>query len=283
MQYSFKRTNNTRQNTLRAFTLIELLVVIAIIAILAAILFPVFARARENARRSSCQSNLKQIGLGFLQYAQDYDEQLTPGTNNGYGGGWAGTLAPYIKSSQVFTCPSDTTTPATNMTVVSYGYNALIGQINGSQGHTFTTKIPSWTATSRTLLLFELRGNSTNPASPTEAGSATLSVTGDGTNLSSPSGCCSSASVGGAQFVTGFQDGYNQGSYQPSGWSTQWDGSNGRHLDGSNYLFADGHVKWLKSSAVSAGGIAANSTDAQGGGKAEGAGNNTHAATYSPV
>ena len=62
----------------QAFTLIELLVVIAIIAILAAILFPVFARARENARRSSCQSNLKQIGLGMIQYAQDYDEKITP-------------------------------------------------------------------------------------------------------------------------------------------------------------------------------------------------------------
>src|SRR4028118_1774787 len=58
------------------FTLIELLVVIAIIGILASILFPVFARARENARRSSCQSNLKQIGLGILQYTQDYDEKL---------------------------------------------------------------------------------------------------------------------------------------------------------------------------------------------------------------
>jgi prepilin-type N-terminal cleavage/methylation domain-containing protein len=59
-----------------AFTLIELLVVIAIIAMLAAILFPVFGRARENARRSSCQSNLKQIGLGIMQYTQDYDERL---------------------------------------------------------------------------------------------------------------------------------------------------------------------------------------------------------------
>src|SRR5687768_5924591 len=65
-----------RNGALKGFTLIELLVVIAIIAILAAILFPVFARARENARRSSCQSNLKQIGLGFAQYTQDYDEKM---------------------------------------------------------------------------------------------------------------------------------------------------------------------------------------------------------------
>src|SRR5688572_16253581 len=67
---------NFQQKTHKGFTLIELLVVIAIIAILASILFPVFARARENARRSSCQSNLKQLGLGFIQYTQDYDEKL---------------------------------------------------------------------------------------------------------------------------------------------------------------------------------------------------------------
>lgn len=93
-----------------AFTLIELLVVIAIIAILAAILFPAFARARENARKASCLSNLKQIGLGTMQYTQDYDETL-PDTS--YGGSavtdakWQDVIFPYVKSEQVFTCPSD--------------------------------------------------------------------------------------------------------------------------------------------------------------------------------
>ena len=99
-----------------AFTLIELLVVIAIIAILAAILFPVFARARENARRSSCTSNLKQIGLGLLQYSQDYDEKLPRAWYgpNGFSDSnpntgaykWMDAARPYVKSTQVYTCPS---------------------------------------------------------------------------------------------------------------------------------------------------------------------------------
>lgn len=97
------------------FTLIELLVVIAIIAILAAILFPVFGRARENARRSSCQSNLKQIGLGVMQYTQDYDEKYPM---RYYGGAtpvavqnansWRRQIFPYVKSAQLFSCPSNT-------------------------------------------------------------------------------------------------------------------------------------------------------------------------------
>jgi prepilin-type N-terminal cleavage/methylation domain-containing protein/prepilin-type processing-associated H-X9-DG protein len=93
------------------FTLIELLVVIAIIAILAAILFPVFGRARENARRSSCQSNLKQIGLGIMQYTQDYDERMVLVGSTGGGScstPWQDHIQPYIKSVQIFRCPSNT-------------------------------------------------------------------------------------------------------------------------------------------------------------------------------
>jgi prepilin-type N-terminal cleavage/methylation domain-containing protein/prepilin-type processing-associated H-X9-DG protein len=105
----------------QAFTLIELLVVIAIIAILASILFPVFGRARENARRSSCQSNLKQIGLGIMQYTQDYDERfpLSRTDNISYNGinnpraPWHLTIYPYVKSLQLYKCPSNTATKPT--------------------------------------------------------------------------------------------------------------------------------------------------------------------------
>lgn len=102
------------------FTLIELLIVISIIALLAAILFPVFARARENARRAACQSNLKQIGLGILQYCQDYDERLPINEAGGPGNesyiidfanpaapnNWIRSIQPYVKSYQIFRCPS---------------------------------------------------------------------------------------------------------------------------------------------------------------------------------
>jgi prepilin-type N-terminal cleavage/methylation domain-containing protein/prepilin-type processing-associated H-X9-DG protein len=88
------------------FTLIELLIVIAIIALLAAILFPVFSRARENARRASCQSNEKQQALGLMQYAQDYDERL-PFTASSSGiSFWFRDIQPYVKSPNIFRCPN---------------------------------------------------------------------------------------------------------------------------------------------------------------------------------
>jgi len=133
----------------RAFTLIELLVVIAIIAILAAILFPVFAKAREAARSSSCKSNLKQVGIAWTMYAQDYDEKIASANNPiGWGdcptmpgrsqfGGWEGNLLqPYIKNSAVFKCPSAPgqsvntgngctlqNTPGLTYQIESYAYN----------------------------------------------------------------------------------------------------------------------------------------------------------------
>ena len=112
MTFHFGRRHTRRTGT-SGFTLIELLVVIAIIAILAAILFPVFARARENARRASCQSNLKQLGLGLLQYSQDYDEKFMADWDgrNGY----KQTLQPYLKSAQIWVCPSNPNSSVTHM------------------------------------------------------------------------------------------------------------------------------------------------------------------------
>ena len=108
------------------FTLIELLVVIAIIAILAAILFPVFARARENARRSSCQSNVKQILLGMMQYTQDYDERYMPMYTQSPLTYWPYLVQPYLKSNQLFDCPSYNTryTNVPAFAYPSYGLNS---------------------------------------------------------------------------------------------------------------------------------------------------------------
>ncbi len=150
-----------KRNKRSAFTLIELLVVIAIIAILAAILFPVFARARENARRTSCLSNMKQIGLGMMQYTQDYDERYPKALDGDWGvrpypvqtntsmpgylfrtSDSSGTLAynvswmdiiyPYVKSSQMFVCPSQLLGTDTR---AHYGYSAAI---NGTYRPNFT-------------------------------------------------------------------------------------------------------------------------------------------------
>jgi prepilin-type N-terminal cleavage/methylation domain-containing protein/prepilin-type processing-associated H-X9-DG protein len=122
------------------FTLIELLVVIAIIAILASILFPVFARARENARRSACLSNLKQIGLGLMQYTQDYDEKYpiqpngqvpyyaTHDNSTATNMSWFNAMEPYTKSKQLLICPSAKREDATETSDSNYVGNGVIMQ-----------------------------------------------------------------------------------------------------------------------------------------------------------
>lgn len=254
--------SRSRKNSRRGFTLIELLVVIAIIGIIAAILFPVFARARENARRASCQSNLKQIGLGLLQYSQDYDEKLPLGlVSFVYGGvtydtgnGWAGQIYPYTKSAQVMVCPSDSTKANSTGGPVSYAYNMLIC-FPLSNGTGIRASIPAFTATARTVMLYEVR-NANAPVTVQDenksAGNGRFSPTGYGQDcqvFQNPGDAVSSSGRA-VKFATGYLDGASNTSTQCSQFS---DGQAGRHLETSNFLMVDGHVKSLRGSQVSAG------------------------------
>ena len=121
----------------RAFTLIEVLIVLFIIGVLAAMLFPTVNRSREPARRSSCQSNLKQIGLGFAQYERDYDKKfpLAHADLDGSGSynadldaGWAQTLQPHLKNTALFQCPSEPLFYAPPLRATDYWYGAPVAQ-----------------------------------------------------------------------------------------------------------------------------------------------------------
>jgi prepilin-type N-terminal cleavage/methylation domain-containing protein/prepilin-type processing-associated H-X9-DG protein len=158
----------------KGFTLIELLVVIAIIAILAAILFPVFAKAREKARQTACVSNIKQMGLGLLQYIQDNDEAtplvyyLPSGTGNTYH--WQDLIYPYVKNEQVFNCPSDNFKAPAGQTASSPYYNWPsnpkrtgrqygsygVNDVYYSSGTTTTAYAPSSVPGTRTVTLGQI-------------------------------------------------------------------------------------------------------------------------------
>lgn len=255
---------STRRQT-SGFTLIELLVVIAIIAILAAILFPVFARARENARRASCQSNLKQIGLGFAQYIQDYDEKYpshimttwnagctdTSGngapewftTANGPGRGplWWQGLYPYTKSLQILVCPSNRESKVTSSTLVApaYGMNIQFNKNDGCASGGGNARYPGINAAAVTqsaskILVGELRVATI----PEKLGDLRTDQYGQYTEPAIRS-----------ENDNGWPGGSKSGNcwYAPGADCTYGGGkpANSRHFEGANFLFADGHVKFM--------------------------------------
>ncbi|HEY3328622.1 MAG TPA: DUF1559 domain-containing protein [Capsulimonadaceae bacterium] len=252
----------------KAFTLIELLVVIAIIAILAAILFPVFAKAREKARQTSCTSDVKQLGLAFLQYQQDYDE-LWPGGANIYhtGNGWAGQVYPYVKSLGVFVCPSDTSLGGA---VSSYGYNGnnVVDSsvaISGGGYEPAGRNISKYASVAKTVLLFEVQDNSLSTGvaykidGPQYQAGADITPSGSHFEGSSPAGRGHPAAQGQWEL-----NGYNAGNatrplkyatgYLLNSTQDQYFASpEGRHTGGAVYLLADGHAKWLMPQLVSPG------------------------------
>lgn len=195
------------------FTLIEILVVIAIISILASILFPVFARARENARRASCQSNEKQQALGLMLYAQDYDERLPYYSNSG-NRCWFHLVQPYVKSEQIFRCPSapryrhsSSSNKASQYCLAGLGTAGRKVIYSGFGTHLSQIKEPT-----RTFMILESAYSHAKDTEYLEDGWGYLECRLD--NRSIP----------------------EEGQYVHST----------RHFDGYNVAFADGHVKWIK-------------------------------------
>ena len=229
-----------RPHVSSAFTLIELLVVIAIIGILAAILFPVFARARENARRASCQSNLKQIGLGLIQYSQDYDEILIAdwyGSDATIGPGptlpqssanvsykWEDAAFPYIKSEQVFDCPS-----ATGDAAVPYTYYRNLTAPRASNN------LGAYTI---------VHGYGANEATRTPPVSHPLPGIDDLVNLARAETPSTTAWVmdGDGYFYAEVSDKDSPNAYLINDVA--------RHLETINVLYLDGHVKAIKKEAL---------------------------------
>ena len=230
---STERSGAQTRRKQSGFTLIELLVVIAIIAILAAILFPVFQKVRENARRASCQSNLKQMALAIVQYGQDNDElyPVTSGVNFNCSGWASNGVYPYVKSSGVYKCPDDPTAPNVNGAPISYAMNFNL--IN--QGGKTASSLNHQNAPASTVMLCEVQGQNFTPGNTNYdlSPSATMDPGFWGGQLPASSGQYATGSSPGKPLTT-----ISAGTV---------------HTSGANYLACDGHVKWLRPERLSGG------------------------------
>ena len=225
----------------KGFTLIELLVVIAIIAILAAILFPAFAKARESARRSSCSSNMKQMGIAMMQYSQEYDEKMvasqTRGPDNTAAGNfayWQYLVQPYIKSKDLFKCPSNSGSEK------PYGGNGVTSDISNNYSANLGYS-----------------GDSNNyNAIPGDQNAQIVMPKYEGKSLAAFDSPSSTIQI--VEFAGNGGTGLGPGTFSlpaPSTSPATFDSGTGEklfagHLSTSNYLFADGHVKALRPAAT---------------------------------
>jgi prepilin-type N-terminal cleavage/methylation domain-containing protein/prepilin-type processing-associated H-X9-DG protein len=205
----------------RAFTLIELLVVIAIIAILAAILFPVFARAREKARQASCASNVKQLQLAVLMYAQDYDERVICRWASGP---WWLLAQPYIKNTQMLVCPSVDANPG-------YGMNYRAPQ----SSTTVLDDAPHLWYWGCKFGAFQV-----------PADTFALADNGAITNPTAPASQWKESGAGNYEGYVRFPQGPHDQSGAYPWWASDPWRTPPRHNDGANFSYWDGHVKWQK-------------------------------------